>query len=281
MQAVPSLLSRRTFFRLSLGARLFPPRAERRIRTALQLFSVRDQCQRNLPGALDAIRAFGYEGVEFAGFYGRQAAEIRAWLDASSLEPCGSHTPLTELEGGRFADTVAFNREIGNRNLIVPGLAPQYHSREGWIRAAGTFNELVERLRPFGMRIGYHNHAIEFQPIQNELPFDLFFSRAEPSVIMEVDLGNARLGGADPIAVLRRYPGRAVSLHVKDCLPGRPDVMLGESNFAWPTLFRVCETVAGTEWYIIEHESKDRPSLEAARENFARFRQLREELWGV
>ena len=277
MRAVSSLISRRTFFLMPLAARLFPVGAEQRLRTAVQLFSVRDECQRDLPGALEAIRAFGYEGVEFAGFYGRRAPEIRRWLRESSLEPCGSHTPLKDLQGEHFVDTVAFSREIGNRNLIVPGLPEEYHSREGWIRAAATFNELSERLRPFGMHIGYHNHALEFQPIRNELPFDLLFSRADPSVIMQVDLGNARVGGADPVALLRRYPGRAVSIHVKDCLPGRPDVLLGDSDFDWPTLFRVCENAAGTEWYIIEHESKDLRSLEAARENFERFQRLRTE----
>ena len=269
--------SRRTFLLLPLGACPLTTRAQRRIRTALQLFSVRDECQRNLPEALQAIRTSGYEGVEFAGFYGRRASEIREFLHATSLAPCGSHTPLDQLQGSRFADTVAFNRDIGNRNLIVPGLPQEYHSRDGWIRAAEIFNELSERLRPFGLRIGYHNHAVEFQPIRNGLPFDLFFSRADPSVIMQVDLGNARVGGADPIALLRRYPSRALSIHVKDCLPGRPDVMLGDSNFDWHTVSRVCETVAGTEWYIIEHESKDLPSLEAARQNLKRFAQLRAE----
>ncbi len=60
--------------------------------------------------------------------------------------------------------------------------------------------------------------------------------------------------------------------YVKDCRPGEPDVLLGTSGFDWRTLCRVCETVAGTKWYIIEHESKQQPSLDAARESLARFR---------
>lgn len=224
---------------------------------------------------LAAVRSFGYEGVEFAGFYGWRSPEIRELLHANSLTPCGSHTPLDQLTGDKFAETVAFNREIGNRNLIVPGLPPGYESLDGWMRAAALFNQLAERLKPFGMRIGYHNHAVEFQPMANQVPWNVFFSRAEPSVIMQVDLGNARIGGADPIARLRRYPGRAWSIHVKDWLPGQPDVLLGSSDFDWRTLCRVCETTAGTQWYIIEHESKDRPSLDAARESLQRFQRLR------
>lgn len=250
-------------------------RARPRIPVALQLFSVRDQCERNLPQTLAGVPRIGYEGVEFAGFYGWRSREIRELLHENSLTPCGSHTPLDQLTGDKFAETVAFNREIGNRNLIVPGLPSQYESLDGWMRAAALFNQLAEQLKPFGMRVRYHNHAVEFQPVANQVPFDVFFSRTEPSVIMQVDLGNARIGGADPIAWLRRYPGRAWSIHVKDWLPGQPDVLLGSSGFDWRTLCRVCETTAGTQWYIIEHESKDRPSLDAARESLERFQRLR------
>jgi sugar phosphate isomerase/epimerase len=116
------------------------------------------------------------------------------------------------LLGERFSETVSFNREIGNRHLIVPGLPAESHSLDGWIRAAELFNKLADRLRPFRIRLGYHNHSIEFQPVENQIPWDAFFSRTQPSVIMQLDLGNARLAGADPIAWLRRYPGRAWSI---------------------------------------------------------------------
>lgn len=249
--------------------------AARTIPVALQLFSVRDKCQRDFPRTLASIRRFGYQGVEFAGFYGWRAAEVRRLLRETALIPCGSHTPLDQLTGDHFAETVAFNREIGNRILIVPGLPDEYHSLDVWERAAALFNDLADRLRPSGMRIGYHNHAVEFQAVANQIPWDVFFSRTQPSVIMQVDLGNARLGGADPIALLRHHPGRAWSIHVKDCRPGEPDLLLGSSGFDWRTLFRLCETTADTRWYVIEHESKDLPALAAAQENLKRFHQLR------
>ena len=236
---------------------------------------MRDECERHLPATLAQVRGFGYEGVEFAGFYGWRAADVRNLLRETSLKICGSHTPLADLQGDRFEATVAFNREIGNRNLIVPGLPAETHSRAGWLQAAALFNELAARLRPLGLRIGYHNHAIEFQPVDGQIPFDLFFGHTLRDVIMQVDLGNARIAGANPIAVLRRYPGRAASIHVKDYRPGQPDILLGGSGFDWAALFRVCENTAGTEWYVIEHESKDLPSLTAAQESLTRFRRLR------
>src|SRR5690348_9871268 len=87
-------------------------------------------------------------------------AEVRRLLRETALIPCGSHTPLDQLTGHHFAETVAFNREIGNRILIVPGLPDEYHSLDSWGRAAALFNDLADRLRPSGMRIGYHNHAV-------------------------------------------------------------------------------------------------------------------------
>lgn len=266
--------SRRSFLVWAAGAPAVW--GARPIPVALQLFSVRDECQRDLPRTLAAIRRFGYQGVEFAGFYGWQAAEVRRLLCETALIPCGSHTPLDQLNADHFAETVAFNREIGNRILIVPGLPDEYHSLDGWQRAAALLNDLADRLRPFGMRIGYHNHSIEFQAVANQIPWDVFFRLTQPSVIMQVDLGNARLGGADPIALLRRYPGRAWSIHVKDCRPGEPDLLLGSSDFDWPALFHLCETTAGTRWYVIEHESKDLPTLTAAQESLKRFHQLRQ-----
>lgn len=243
------------------------------IPVALQLFSVRRECARDLPGVLSALRNLGYQGVEFAGFYGQSAREIKQMLKDNSLQCCGSHTPLDQLSTDNFSETVEFNRAIGNRTLIVPGLPAQYHSLAGWSQAAALFNDLSDRLGQFGMRIGYHNHAVEFAPLSGQIPWDIFFSQTRPEVIMQMDLGNARYGGADPLALLSRYPGRTKSIHVKDSVPGQPDVPLGTSDFDWRKLARLCESVAGTEWYIIEHEAHDTPGLQAAEQSLRWFHQ--------
>jgi len=269
-------VSRRVFINaLCLSSLFGRVEAKRDIPIALQLFSVREECQKDLRATLAAVRDFGYEGVEFAGFYGWTAGEVRKLLDAVSLAPCGSHTPLDQLLGATFDKTVEFNRAMGNRNLIVPGLPSEYHSPAGWAKAARLFNELSERLERIGMRLGYHNHSIEFQRDGDQLPWDIFFGGTRSEVTMQLDLGNARIAGADPISLLKRYPGRARSIHVKDYLPGKPDVMLGSSDFDWRALFRICEATGGTEWYIIEHESRDAPALDAAKESLGRFRRLR------
>jgi sugar phosphate isomerase/epimerase len=91
---------------------------------------------------------------------------------------------------------------------------------------------------------------------------------------MQLDLGNARLAGVDPNMLLTEYPGRASSVHVKDYLPGKPDVIIGTSNFDWSAFLHTCESRAGTEWYVIEHESHDLPPMEAAAQSLQRFRKI-------
>jgi sugar phosphate isomerase/epimerase len=267
--------SRRGFSALLMGGVACAFAGKHRIRNGLQLFSVRGECERDLPKTLAAIRSFGYEGVEFAGFYGWRSQPVRELLEQTSLAVCGSHTPLDQLLGDRFAETVAFSQVLGNRNLIVPGLPPPYCHPGGWERAADLINQIAERLRPFKMHVGYHNHAIEFQRIGAQRPWDLLIGRTDASVIMQVDLGNSRVAGVDPIALLREYPGRAASIHVKDWLPGEPDALIGTGNFNWHEFCRVCERIAGTKWYIVEHESKTQPSLAAVAESLKRFQTLR------
>jgi sugar phosphate isomerase/epimerase len=234
-----------------------------RIPIALQLFSIRMNCERDLPGTLEAVAQMGYDGVEFAGYYGRSAKELRAMLDDLGLAVAGTHIGLDTLLGDRLAETVEFNRTLGNRFLIVPGLPEERrNSRQAWLETAGLFNEIADKLAGEGMFTGYHNHHIEFTPMEGELPWDTFVGNTRPEVVMQVDLGNAMHGGADPIPFLQRYPGRAITVHLKEYSSTNPKALIGEGEVRWEEVFRLCETTGGTEWYIVEQESYAYPPLE-------------------
>ena len=88
----------------------------------LQLYSVRDDCEIDLPSVLKAVGGMGYDGVEFAGYYGRTASELRQMLDDNGLKCCGTHTGLETILGDELEKTIAFNQTLGNKFLIVPGL---------------------------------------------------------------------------------------------------------------------------------------------------------------
>jgi sugar phosphate isomerase/epimerase len=266
-------MTRRQIARVLAALAVTPLRASTRVPVAIQLFSLRKQCEEDLEGTLGYVREIGFEGVEFAGFYGRTAAQLKSMLEKHSLRCCGAHTLLQDLAGTNLSTTLDYNRTLQNRNLIVPGLPKQYEvSAASWKSAADVLNDVAEKLRPLGMRVGYHNHDIEFRPIDGVLPWAVLYEHTRPDVILQLDTGNARIGGADPAALLRRYPGRAVTVHVKDYLPGRPDPVLGSSDFDWKQFLRTCELGGTTEWYIIEHDSPRREEARTCFEQFQRFR---------
>jgi len=229
---------------------------------ALQLYSVRKDCELDLPGTLQAVANMGYDGVEFAGYYGRTAAELRRMLNDLGLKCAGTHTPFLSILPDKLEETAEFARTLGHRFLIVPGLPQERrNSREAWLETARIFTEASEQAKQYGMLVGYHNHAIEFQPMDGELPWDTFFANTPKEVVMQVDVGNALHGGGNPVPYIARFPGRALTVHVKEHSDTKPEAVVGEGDVNWPEVFELCETVGGTEWYIVEWEKISEPGV--------------------
>jgi len=239
---------------------------------ALQLFSVRESLAKDLPGTLKAVAEMGYEGVEFFGPPRHKAEELKAILDEVGLVCCGWHTPFSLVQADTLTETIAFNKALDNNKVIVPGIPEEYRrSRDDWLKLAEFFNQLAERLAAHDMVTGYHNHHIEFAPLEGENPWDTFFGNTDEAVIMQLDTGNAIYGGAEVVSIINRYPGRAVTVHLKPysktAAQGDPHhgfrPVIGEDETQWADFFHACETIGGTEWYIVEYESDAHPPLEA------------------
>lgn len=234
-----------------------------KIPIGLQLYSVREQAAQDLPAVLQAVSRMGYDAVEFAGYYGHSAEQLRKLLDDNGLKCCGTHIGLDTLLGDNLPATVEFNKTIGNHYLIVPGLSRERTaSKEAWLETAATFNQIAERLEPLGAVTGYHNHHTEFTPLDGELPWDLFFGNTRKDVVMQFDVGNAMHGGADARPFLKRYPGRARTVHIKEYSATNDKALIGDGDVPWNDIFDLCEHGGGTEWYIVEQESYAYPPLE-------------------
>jgi sugar phosphate isomerase/epimerase len=230
-----------------------------KIPIALQLYSVREDCARNLPGTLAAVAGMGFEGVEFAGYYGRSADELREMLDKVGLRVAGTHISVDALLGDELQRTIKFNRILGNRFLIVPWLPEEMRSSKiEWLRTARLMNNIAKKIKPERMRVGYHNHTIEFQLMHEEMPWDTFFGAANPDVVMQLDTGNAMHGGISAegiLDIIKRYPSRAATVHLKEFSSKNEHALIGDGEMKWRKFFSLCETIGGTEWYIVEHES--------------------------
>lgn len=239
------------------------PAPSRKIGIAVQLYSVREDCKKDLPAVLKAVSDMGYEGVEFAGYYERSAQDLRGMLDDLGLQVAGTHIGLDTLLGDNFAKTVEFNQILGNKFLIVPGLAKERTAtKAAWLETATHFNSIAEKLKPYGMWTGYHNHHTEFTALEGELPWDIFFGNTTPDVVMQVDTGNALHGGCNVVPFVSKYPGRALTVHLKEYSKTDNKALIGEGDVDWASAFKLCEGVGATQWYIVEQESYAFPPLE-------------------
>jgi sugar phosphate isomerase/epimerase len=240
--------------------------AKRKIQVGVQLYSVRKLCEKDLVGTLKAIKAMGYAGVEFAGYYGKGSAELKQILGDLGLVACGTHTGLDTIKPEKIAQTIAFNQEIGNKYLMVPGMGAK--TKEDWLNAAKVFSAAAVTAKAAGMYVGYHNHQHEFKDKFDDgtCKWETLFDNASPDVCTQLDVGHVVSAGEDPVKWLKKYPNRSRTLHAKEIYPG-PGILgkvpEGKLGVKWDEVFAVAEADV-TEWYIVESEA-DAASLENIR----------------
>ena len=242
-------------FGLSLASTASVRAESKKIPIAVQVYSVRDAASKDLPGVLKQIAEMGYQGVEFAGTYGHSAEKVKAMLDAAGLVCVGTHLSVEALLGETFDETVAYNKTIGNPNLVVAGgLAKAIATDAGNRFTAYLFSELAQKAKKAGCRVGFHAHGGDFTDIDGQTAWDLFFERTDPEVIAEMDIGNTLACGADPYKAMEKFPGRGRLIHLKACGEQGPIIGGAGDRVDWKRAFEICESTAGTEWYIVEQE---------------------------
>lgn len=223
---------------------------------SVQLFSVRGDCGKDFDGALKQVAEMGFDGVEFAGYYkyGGDAAGLRKKLDELNLKAAATHLSADSLAGDRLRKTVDFHRTIGCKFLIVAGdwrFTKPDKSRE----YADFMNKTAEALKLEGMFTGHHNHTGEMTVAEGDkMWWDLFAERTSKDVILQQDMGHTMFVGIDPTALVRKYPGRTRTTHIKCRPPKGKKAFVGEDCFDWKAYFTACIEVGGTEWLSLEQE---------------------------
>ena len=240
---------------------------------AVQVYSVRKLAAEDFAGTLAGIGRMGYQAVEFAGFYGKSAADVKQYLKDAGLKAASSHTGLDLLLGDKFQETVDFHKEIGCPCMVVPSMPQKYRANKAaLLDTAKLFNELAAKLKAAGMKTGYHNHTMEFQPFEGETLWDIFAGATDKDVILQLDLGHCLRAGADPVAYLKKYAGRALMVHVKEFNPDDRAALPGDGKMPWKDVVSACENAGGTQWYIIEEESNAYPALTGIEKALTRFK---------
>ncbi len=254
--------------------------AAKRIPIAVQMYSVRDVCQKDFDAALEQVAAMGFEGVEFAGYYtyATRAADLRKRLDALKLKAAGTHIQLDTLQGDALKSTIDFHQAIGCRFLVVPTNAA-FTDPEKAKALADAFNQIAAALKPHGMATGYHNHMAEFKKDGDKTFWDLFAERTSKDVILQQDCGWTTAAGADPVAYIKKYPGRTRTTHFKPF--ARPTdtgkkPILGQDSVDWPAIYAACASEGGTEWVVVEQEfyPDGKTPMECTRESLAGLKRM-------
>lgn len=186
----------------------------------LQMYSLRDVTDKDLKGSLEKVAQMGYRYVEFAGFFGHAATEVKSWLDAYGLVCSGTHTPVSALAEEVIDETIAYHKEIGCGNLIIPGM--DWSSEEKMEQNITLLNTAREKLGENGIILGYHNHSAEFFPTAyGKIIEEEIISRTK--VDLEVDIFWAFNAGIDPVEFCEKMKQRIRVIHLKDGIPCRPE----------------------------------------------------------
>ena len=278
-------LTRRQFIRSSaigtLGSTLAPPlmaketKERHTIPIGFQLYTVRAEFSRDVPGTLKKLAQIGYKAVEFWDYAGTRevyknydAAELKRFLDDCGLQCCGMHLQLKALAKENMAQTIETNRVLGSQYLNVAGAKEKMSSEQGIDEFADLLNQRAKECKPHDMLVGYHAHPFDFEKFNGRLGWELLFRKLSSDVNMQMDCGNTLSGKADPIALLKEFPGRTRTIHLKE-----KDDKTFASDF-YKEVFRLCETVCGTKWYIVEMGGLLGSGFEVPREALEKLRRV-------
>ncbi len=260
---------------------------------ALQVYSVREDAEKDFRGTMEKVKEMGYDGVELAGLYGRTAVELKAILDEVGLSLVSAHVPVAELEKDEVLDDYA---ATGMKYIAIPWMKVE-PTVESVGQCVKQIRGIAERCRERGMSLLYHNHDFEFAKVDGSYILDTYY-REVPKELLQTELDTCwvNVGGEDPAAYLLKYTGRAPIVHLKDFEGQKTDNMYGligtgekKGGHASAFEFRpvgygrqdipaILEASgrAGAEWVIVEQDSPsmDKTPMECARMSIAYLRNL-------
>lgn len=277
-------LSRRSF----LGAAMAAPfafssavRGARTVPVGLELYSVRTELAKDLPGTVAAVGRMGYQVVEFYAPYldwtPDTARSVRKVLDDSGLVCHSTHNNGPSFTPDGLKKAIELNQIIGSRTIIMAS-APRATTADAWKTVADQLTTVAGQLEPLGMATGYHNHQIEWRAVDGRRPMDILASGTPKNVVLQFDVGTCLEVGADPIAWINANPGRIRSVHCKDwSSAAHYNAAFGEGDAPWPAIFEAAEKTGGVEYYLIEQETgaENGGELPMAQRCLANWKKLR------
>jgi sugar phosphate isomerase/epimerase len=247
-------------------------------KVGIQLYTLRDETKHDFLGTIRKVADMGYQAVEFAGFFGVPASELRQFLKDCGLAAPSAHigldfTDLSKMQSG-LAEQIEYAQELGLEYIITPHSPFSEIPTEEELEARILFMEKAARMvTSAGLKYGYHNHAFEFKLVNGETIMDHFLNRIPADLLVaEFDLGWVHKGGQRPVDYVKKYTGRVPLVHIKDFGDGRDDTEVGNGVVDFGSVFAIAEE-AGIEYYIVEQEQFSSSPLESARISLDYFKE--------
>jgi len=236
-------------------------------KVGVQLYSVRGAMQKEgVEATLARIAGIGYREVEFAGYFGRSAAQIRDTLKSNGLTSPSVHVPLQQLTSPDFPTYVDNAAIIGHKWINLAWLAPPDRgSADKYNAHADVLLAAQKVASAAGLTVGYHNHEFEFDPLGSTNGstngYEILLDRTRGSGIQfEMDLYWMSVAGKDPVSYWTRFPGQFPMVHVKDSagLPTNEMRPVGSGIIDWAALFAK-RKLAGIKHFYVEHDNPPDP----------------------
>ncbi len=233
----------------------------------LELYSLRNQFPQDVPGTLAKVKAMGVKYVEVAGTYGLSDQAFKKLLDANGLQAIGTSAEFDQLQKD-LKPIIQSAKALGARYVVcfwIPHDGDTF-TVENAKKAVEVFNKAGKELKANGLSLAYHPHGYEFRPHGSGTLFDYMVQNIDPQYAnFEMDVFWVKHPGQDPVALLKKYPGRFKLMHLKDRKPGTPgnqngkadvetNVVLGKGDVGIAEIVKNAKK-AGVEYMFIEDES--------------------------
>lgn len=273
---IMQIISRRMFVKglaasagaAAVGACQSLPAGLRRPALALQLYSIHKIFWPAPEVCLAGIKAAGYDGVEFAGYGGRTARQIRQLLADAGLVAAGTHVNGDiDLVGDGLKKSLDFCAEAGIQSITTPHA--KRDSRDAYRKFGHDMGLAAEAAEKYGIKVGVHTTYHHFTTVYGAVTaWDAIYEDASPLLQQQVDTGNTFHTGTDVVALLRKYPGRHHSVHLKENTPTTEGILGvpptdGGKCVPWKDVIAYLKTESTNRWWIIEAEGRP-DSLEPA-----------------
>lgn len=232
------------------------------IPVAVQLFTLREETEKDFAGTLKKVAELGYDGVEFAGFGELSAKEVKALLDEYGLKASSSHVPLDRIQDD-IENVIEEQKIIGSRYVVCPYILPEQRSEENYQALLQTLEKAEEACRKEGLTLCYHNHDFELEKMADGRTV-LETILDETKTAAEFDIYWLTKAGEQPAEWIKKYAGRTPLVHLKD-MTTDDEQFFAELGTGGVDIGAVLETAEATnvEWWVVEQDMTKRTPFES------------------